>query len=97
MKFEKPKKPTDFNHPKRQMLGVDQLDDLGLALITMTKELVIVNDRVLMLEAALKKHGIDVSADIDGAEPDAEQQAKLDASGQKIVSAIMQALAGQRP
>lgn len=97
MKLEKPQKPTDFNAPKRQILGVDQLDDMGLALITLTRELVVVNDRVRLLEAALQKHGINVTADIDGSEPDEETQATLDAAGSKITNAVIQALAGQRP
>ncbi|MEO0411674.1 MAG: hypothetical protein AAF221_07545 [Pseudomonadota bacterium] len=97
MKLEKPQTPTDYNHPKRQILGVDQLDDIGLALITLTRELVVVNDRVKLLEAALVKHGIDVAAEIDGVEPDADVQAQLDASGAKITNAVMHALAGQRP
>ncbi|MEM7568614.1 MAG: hypothetical protein AAF337_02345 [Pseudomonadota bacterium] len=97
MKLEKPQAPTDFNHPKRQILGPDQLDDLGLALITLTRELVVVNDRVKLLETALAQHGIDVAATIERQEPDETLQTDLDAAGSKIVNAVIGALAGQRP
>jgi hypothetical protein len=94
MKLEKPVTPQDYNKPKRQILGVDQLDDIGLALITLTREVAILNDRILSMEHVLEAKGIDISADLDALEPDEALQKKLDDATAKITGAVVGALSG---
>lgn len=94
MKLEKPKTPRDFNKPKRQILGVDQLDDLGMALIMLTREVVVANDRLALLEYVLDAKGIDVSAEIERLDPDDALQKRLDEASGKITNAVIGALAG---
>lgn len=94
MKLEKPVTPQDYNKPKRQILGVDQLDDIGLALITLTREVTVLNDRVLSMEHILQAKGVDISAELEALEPDAALQKKLDDATAKITSAVVNALSG---
>lgn len=94
MKMEKPVAPKDFNKPNRQILGADQLDDMGLALISLTREVAVLNDRVILMEHVLEKKGIDVAGELEQLEPDAALQKRLDEATQKIVSSIVNTLAG---
>lgn len=96
MKIEKPQTPTEYNKPKRQILGVDQLDDVGLALITLTREVVVLQDRMMLLEDVLEKKGIDVASEIDGKEPDAALQSRLDVAQSKIIQSVVGALSGPK-
>ena len=52
---------------KRSLLTPDQIDNLGFALIALTKELWVVKDRQLITEALLKEKG--VLADLDAYQP----------------------------
>jgi hypothetical protein len=86
--------PTSYNRPSRKILGADQLDDLGHALLALTREVVILADRVRILEAELGARGIDVHDAIERHQPDAALQADLDARGRAIVAAVVDALKG---
>ena len=96
MKFEKPQTPQDHNKPKRQMLGVDQLDDIGMALVALMREVSVVNDRLMLVEHVLAQKGIDVSAEIERLEPDEALQKKLDEASSKIISSVIGTLAGPK-
>ncbi len=78
------------NTPKTSLLALDQLDNLGLAVISLAKELWIVKDRQLVTEALLKRHGL--LEDLDTFQPDAELSAKLAAERQRFVQDLMTAL-----
>lgn len=94
MKMEKPVNPKDFNKPNRQILGTDQLDDMGMALLSLTREVTVINDRMTLLEHVLEAKGIDVAAELERLEPDAALQKRLDDATQKIVSSVVNTLAG---
>jgi hypothetical protein len=53
----------------RQFLGADQVDNVADAVLALARELWVVADRQLILEAALARHGIDAAAEIDSFEP----------------------------
>jgi hypothetical protein len=86
--------PTSYNRPERKILGPDQLDDLGHALLALTREVVIMADRVRVLEAVLDSKGIEVHAAVERHEPDADLQKDLDERGKAIVKAVIDALRG---
>ena len=79
--------------PERRMLGVDQIDALGLALLTLTRELWVVTDRQAVLEKVLKRHGV-TAAEIDSFQPDDSFDATLQARRKALVDGVVAALGG---
>jgi hypothetical protein len=80
--------------PDAPMLGPDQIDDLGLALLTLTRELWVVMDRQAVLEKLLERHGIG-PAEIDAFQPDPTFAASLDRRRQALLDQILGALQGR--
>ncbi|MEO0574818.1 MAG: hypothetical protein AAF004_05095 [Pseudomonadota bacterium] len=78
--------------PPRRLLTDAQTNDLGHALLTLTKELWVLTDRVHTFEAVLAKHGIAVTEDIEAYEPDADETARRLAHSQRIVQSVLGAL-----
>ncbi len=79
-----------MNISQRSLLTPDQLDNLGLAVISLAKELWIVKDRQLVAEALLKQKGL--LADLDSFQPDPDLAATLAAERQRFVQDLMTAL-----
>jgi hypothetical protein len=71
-------------------LTPSQLDNLGLAVISLAKELWVVKDRQMVAEALLKEKGL--LADLDAFQPDADLAAKLSAERQRFMQDLMTAL-----
>lgn len=86
--------PKSYNKPERRTLHEADVGQVGAAVIALTREVWVLTDRVLVLEAVLARRGIDVTADIDGYQPDAEMQARLDQKGKQLVSSVVKMLAG---
>lgn len=84
---------SDHTGPRR-FLGADQVDNVADAVLALTRELWVVADRQLILEAILARHGIDVAAEIDAFEPDPALQAALDTRRDRMVAAVSKALSG---
>ncbi len=84
-----------MNNSKPSLLTADQLDNLGLAVISLARELWVVKDRQLVAEAILKQNGL--LADLDSFQPDAELSAKLAAERQRFTQDLMTALLEQPP
>jgi hypothetical protein len=80
--------------PERTHLGLVQMDDLGLALMTLMRELWVVIDRQAVTEKLLERHGIS-SAEIDAYQPDAAFAAALDARRKTLIDAVMSAMGGK--
>lgn len=87
-------RPTDYNRPDRQILSGQNIDDLAVAMITMTRELCVLADRVKLLEHVLIRHGIDAVAEIERMVPDAELQKQLDAQALEITRPVIDAMRG---
>lgn len=77
---------------RQRILGAQDVHNLGKALLTLTSELWIVRDRLMVLEHVLGEQGTDVAALIDNHVPDAALQARLDAERKRITQAITAAL-----
>ena len=75
-----------------RMLGPEQIDDLGNALLVVARELWVVKDRQRVLEAVLAKHGLDVAQEVAGDGPDEALAAELNAERERYLGAIMNAL-----
>jgi hypothetical protein len=79
----------------RRSLGPDQLDQLGEALLALTGEVWILADRLAVLEAVLAEHGINATQAIDRFVPTPEMEKALDAKRDKLIGAVLAALAAQ--
>lgn len=77
---------TDLN------LAPEDVDRLGQALITLTKELWVVKDRQRVLEAALAEAGIVTPEALDAWQPDAALDAQLGTERRRLIDAIIEVL-----
>jgi len=76
-----------------QNLRAGDLDRLGQALITLTKELWVVKDRVRVLEATLADAKLIAPDAVDRFEPDGELQAALGVERAQLIEQLLAALA----
>ena len=76
----------------RQSLSVDDIDNLAKAVTTLARELWVVKDRFMILEAVLEKHGINAADEIDAFVPDDPLKDKLTESREELIRHLMQAL-----
>lgn len=89
--------PDPSRTSARQILGPMQIDQLGEAVIALTREVWILTDRLAVIEAVLAETGIDM-AKVDRYQPDEAMAAKLDAKRKTLIGHIIAALgAGPEP
>ena len=86
------KNPTSFNAPERQILTDADVASLGQAILTLTKELWVVTDRMHIMEAVLAKHGLDISEDITQFKPDSQMSEKLQRDGTALIERVLASL-----
>lgn len=84
--------PTSFNQPDLRSLTTDDLDSLGRALISVTMELSILSNRVLVLEDVLTTKGIDIEGLVDTHQPSEKAQAQIEECTKRLVANVLQAL-----
>lgn len=83
-----------INRPVRETLADWQIGDLGLAVLTLTRELWVVKDRMRILEAVLGDHGIDAHQAIERYQPDEVLSAELATEGEALAARIVSSLSG---
>lgn len=76
---------------QRQILDASRLDDLGEAIVALTREIWVLTDRQAVLEAVLADAGIPVER-IDQYQPDAQMNERLAARRQKLLDNVLSAL-----
>lgn len=86
------KNPTRFNAPDRQTLTHADVASLGQAILTLTKELWVVTDRMHVMEAVLAKHGLDISEEITLFKPDSTMSEKLQQDGTALIERVLSSL-----
>ena len=86
--------PTSYNHPERRTLHEGDVGQVAAAVLSLTREIWVLTDRLAVMEAVLARHGLDISEEIDAFQPDAEMQARLNARGQQLVAAVVNTLSG---
>lgn len=89
-----PKDPTSFNFPDRRTLEDADVGRVGEALLTLTREVWVLTDRLTVIEAVLAKRGMDIREEIEAFEPDEDLRSEMDARGKALVSAVLNTLAG---
>lgn len=75
-----------------QMLGPDQIDDLGRALLVLARELWVMKDRQRVLEAVLEERGIAVAEAVRDYRPSGALAAELQAERERFARSIMETL-----
>lgn len=88
------KDPRSFNEPERKTLDASDIQGLGDAVLVLARELWVLTDRLVIMEAVLAKRGIDLSKEIDAFQPDADMQTALNERGAKLIQDLTNAIAG---
>lgn len=86
--------PTSFNLPKAKFLSADDLDSVARALLSLTMELAVTNDRLIALEDYVAtKGGVDALAQIAQHEPGQAARDAMVAQREKLIATIIGTLA----
>lgn len=86
--------PRSFNFPEGELLHPDQINNLGRAVISLTREICVLTDRQLVLEQVLAEKGIDIAEAVDRYQPDEDMQKRIDAHTGLIIQTIVGDLTG---
>lgn len=76
---------------ERRILTDDRIDDLGEAILALTREIWVLTDRQAVLEAVLAEQGIDVTR-IDAYAPDEAMRERLAGRRQLLIDNVLTAL-----
>ena len=86
--------PKSFNLPEGALLSEAQIDNLGRALITLTREVCVLNDRVQVMETLLDQQGVVATEAVDTFQPDEAFQSHSEEAMGTIIGNVMAALQG---
>lgn len=86
--------PASFNLPEIAALDPARIDNVARACITLAREVAVLTDRVMVLEAVLDGAGIAVSAAVEQHQPDPALQARIDARIAAMLAEVVAALRG---
>jgi hypothetical protein len=84
---------TDSNVAPAPILTDLDIDHIGHTLVTLTKELWVLKDRQLVLEAALTEAGIIAADVVDSYQPDEAMRDKLAGERHRLIDTIIDGLA----
>lgn len=87
--------PRSYNTPELKALLPEQIDNLGRAIISLTREICVLTDRMAVTEAVLAARGIDIADAVDTHQPDAALQARIDAQVKQIIGDILSTLSAK--
>ena len=86
--------PTSYNRPDRPILEDADINGLGQAIITLTKEIWVLTDRLHVMEAVMAENGVDIVEQVKTYQPDEAMQAKLKAENEALIDRVLRAIAG---
>ena len=86
--------PTAYNRPNRPILEDTDMNGLGQAIITLTKEIWVLTDRLHIMEAVMKENGVDIVDQVRTYQPDEALHAKLKAENEALIDRVLSAIAG---
>ena len=90
----RPSDPRDYNTPDGQIMGEAHVDNLARAVLTLTREVAVLTDRVMVLETLLEQQGVVTSEAVDTYQPDEAFQKRADAAVAAISGGVIAALQG---
>ena len=86
--------PTAYNRPNRPILEDADMNGLGQAIITLTKEIWVLTDRLHVMEAVMAENGVDIVDQLRAYQPDEALQTKLNAENEALIDRVLSAIAG---
>jgi len=86
--------PRDFNTPENRILGPEHVDNLARAVLSLTREVAVLTDRVMVIETLLEREGVVSVEAIDTFQPDQAFQKRVDAAMATITAGVVAALQG---
>lgn len=86
--------PKSFNNPVYGGLPPHKIDDLGRAILTLTKEVCVLADRLAVLETKLEEAGLADREVLDTWEPDEATQARIDERMGAIIKSVLKEMTG---
>ena len=86
--------PTAYNRPNRPILEDTDMNGLGQAIITLTKEIWVLTDRLHIMEAVMAENGVDIVEQVKTYQPDEAMQAKLKVENEALIDRVLSAIAG---
>lgn len=87
--------PRSYNTPELKALIPEQIDNLGRAVITLTREICVLTDRLAVTEAVLAARGIDIAEAVETHQPDTALQGRIDAQVNRIIAEILATLSAK--
>ncbi|QIG53612.1 hypothetical protein G6N82_05095 [Altererythrobacter sp. BO-6] len=86
--------PKSFNTPESDIFGPHNIDNVARAVLTLTREVAVLSDRVMVLEELLEQNGVVLREAIDTYQPSDQFQARADKALQVIAGNVIAALQG---
>ena len=78
--------------PPRKIVRPDQIDNLGEAVLALTREVWVLTDRLAVVETLLEKQGVLKGEAVDNFAPDEAFEKTMTGRGRKLISAVETAL-----
>lgn len=87
-----PSNPVDYNLPDRETLANSDVGSLGLAILTLTREIWVLTDRMHVMEAVLANHNLDIREEIKRFQPDENMTSELRQESAALTERILSTL-----
>lgn len=83
-----------INQPVGQNMKLEQVDNVARALLSLTRHVCVLTDRLAVLETVLSNQGMDMQALIDTYQPDQAFKERVSAQTSSIIADIVSDLHG---
>lgn len=87
--------PRSYNTPELKALLPEQIDNLGRAIITLTREICVLTDRLAVTEAVLAARGIDIAESVETHQPNTALQERIDSQVKRIIDDVLETLSSR--
>jgi hypothetical protein len=87
--------PRSYNTPELRSLLPEQIDNLGRAVINLTREICVLTDRMAVTEAVLATRGIDIAEAVDTHQPGPALQTRIDTQVNRIITELLTTLSAK--
>lgn len=89
------KDPRSYNAPDGKQLRPDQIDSVARALLSLTRDVCVLTDRVMILEKVLDEKGMNISELVDTYQPGEAFKKEIRARTGTIIDEVVFALKGE--
>jgi hypothetical protein len=82
---------------ERRIFAPEQIDDVAEALLSLTREVWVLTDRLYVLERVIEANGIPVVEAVNKYQPSEEQAAELEAMRKRLIGELLRTLKAPLP